>query len=303
MLKTPYEEIVNINKIGKQGKVDSDRLFKLGIQENLPPSDRDSVRCLMLFIDVQNDFIEGGALPVPGAIGDVERMTRFIYNNMEGITDIMYSMDTHYYPWHIFFPAWWENADGENPKEYTEITYDDVSRGIWRTVYDKSDRSLIYLQDLEKRAKKKLCIWPYHCIYGTNGHKLESEFAKMVTFYSVARKNIPQIIIKGTDSHSEMYGPFEGEDDGNKNVSILDTLQNYDKIFIAGEAASHCVMETVRQIGKRYATQPEITSKITVLKDCTSPIKGWEQRTKDAFDELERTYGIKFANSTDIQLV
>lgn len=86
-------------------------------------------------------------------------------------------------------------------------------------------------------------------------------------------------------------------------MSILDTLQNYDKIFIAGEAASHCVMETVRQIGKRYATQPEITSKITVLKDCTSPIKGWEQRTKDAFDELERTYGIKFANSTDIQLV
>lgn len=39
--------------------------------------------------------MDNGALGVPGAHGDVERMTQFIYNNMDKITNIAVSIDTH----------------------------------------------------------------------------------------------------------------------------------------------------------------------------------------------------------------
>lgn len=304
MLKTSYDQIVDVSRIGDHGKVDLNPLFNIALQEELQPNIRDSVRRLLLCIDVQKDFIEGGALAVPGSIGDVERITRFIYNNMTGITNIMCSMDTHY-PFHVFFPSWWENANGEHPAPYTEITYNDVSRGEWRAVYGNPVDSLTYLQELEKQAKKKLCIWPYHCIHGTEGFDLENEFVKMVYFHAIARKTTPRIIPKGTDFYSEMYGIIRPEYSKRnlKNTRVLNAFQEYDEIYVVGEAASHCLMESVKQIAEEYATRPEITSKITILEDCTSPITGCEQLTKDAFDDFKRTYGIKFAKSTDIQLV
>lgn len=305
-MKTPkatYEQIVNVSRIGANGKVDfNDNLLELALQENLTPNRQDAVKRLLLCIDVQKDFIEGGALAVPGSIGDVERITRFIYNNMEGITDIMCSMDTHY-PFHIFFPSWWRDADGNTPKPYTEITYDDVSNGIWRPIIGDLQDSLTYLQKLEEKSKKKLCIWTYHCIHGTEGFDLENEFAKMVYYHATARKTIPRILHKGTDFYSEMYGIIKPEYSKKniKNTKVLNALQNYDEIYVVGEAASHCLMESVKQIAEEYATRPEITSKITILEDCTSPIGGYEQMTQKAFDMFKRNYGIKFAKSTDIQ--
>ena len=49
--------------------------------------------------------MDNGALGVPGAHGDVERMTQFIYNNMDKITNIAVSIDTHT-PHQIFHPCW-----------------------------------------------------------------------------------------------------------------------------------------------------------------------------------------------------
>lgn len=301
-LKTSYDEIVDVSQIGKRVKANfNDGLMESALTEKLAPNNQDSVKRLLLCIDVQNDFIEGGSLPVSGSIGDVERITRFIYNNMNGITDIMCSMDTHY-PFHIFFPSWWKNSDGDSPDPYTIITYDDVSRGVWRPVYGNLADSLTYLQKLEEQAKKNLCIWTYHCLHGTEGFELESQFSKMVYFHATARKTIPRIIHKGTDFYSEMYGIIRAEYSKKnlKNTRVLNAFQEYDEIYVVGEAASHCLLESVKQIAEEYATRPEITSKITILEDCTSPISGYEQLTRDAFDMFKRTYGIKFAKSTDI---
>lgn len=302
-INASYEQIVDVPRIGAHGKVDFNKdLLSVALKENIKPNNHDAVKRLLLCIDVQKDFIEGGSLEVPGSIGDVERITRFIYNNMDGITNIMCSMDTHY-PFHIFFPSWWRDADGNSPDAGTNITYDDVDKGKWRPVYGKLQDSLTYLQKLEELAKKTLCIWTYHCIHGTEGFDLENEFAKMVYYHSTARKTIPRIIPKGTDFYSEMYGIIKPEYSKKniKNTKVLNAFQEYDEIYVVGEAASHCLMESVKQIAEEYATRPEITSKITILEDCTSPIQGCEQMTQDAFDMFKRTYGINFAKSTDIQ--
>jgi nicotinamidase-related amidase len=278
-------------------------IFALAQKEEFAAAKDDAPRVLLLVIDKQNDFMEGGALGVPGSIGDVERTTRFIYNNMAGITKIMCSLDTHIAQ-QIFHPCWWVNAAGDHPAPYTIISYDDVLKNRWRPLIDPV-KSLNYLKGLEQKAKKQLCIWPYHCIQGTAGAALENEFAKMVYFHSVARKAVNPMVQKGTDPYSEMYGIIEPEfsESNFLNTLVLNAIEKFDAIYVAGEAASHCLMESVRQIATHFANRPEITGKITILEDCTSPIPGYEADTKAAFDMFKNTYGIKFAKSTDIQLV
>ena len=61
-------------------------------------------------------------------------------------------------------------------------------------------------------------------------------------------------------------------------------------------------MESVNQITEHFANRPEVTQKITILEDCTSPINGFEADTASAFANFRNSYGIKFAKSTDIQL-
>ena len=302
-MKTNYEQIVDVSKIGQHYEVNMNAIFNMAEQERFTAAIDDSPKRLLLCIDVQKDFIEGGALAVPGSISDVERITRFIYNNMGGISCIMCSLDTHI-AHQIFHPCWWANSAGDHPAPYTTIKYDDVEANLWRPVIGDPRDSIQYLKELEKvgAGKKNLCIWPYHCINGTEGFTLENEFAKMVYFHSVARKCVDCMINKGTDPYSEMYGIIKPEYSKKNflNTPVLTAIEKYDEIYVVGEAASHCLMESVKQIAEHFVNRPDVTQKITVLEDCTSPITGYEADTVAAFDNFKRSYGIKFSKSTDI---
>lgn len=300
---TNFEQIVDTAQIGAHSNVNLNPIIEMAEQERFKPAANDSPRRLLLAIDVQKDFIEGGALAVPGSIADVERIAKFIYNNMEELTRIMCSLDTHT-PYQIFHPCWWANSNGDHPAPYTVITYEDVVKDFWRPIVGDPRDSLDYLKGLESAGKKLLCIWPYHCIDGTEGHGLENEFAKMVYFHTVCRKSADCMISKGQDPFSEMYGIIRPEYSKNNfvNTPVLTAVEKYDEIYVVGEAASHCLMESVQQIAEYFEDRPEITQKITILEDCTSPIPGYESATQDAFDRFKSTYGIKFEKSTNIQL-
>lgn len=317
-LKTRYEEIVDVAKIATIGQAKPfGEILALAAKEKLNPAVKDAERNLLIGIDIQNDFMEGGSLAVPGSKGDVERLTKWIYENMNGITDIMCSIDTHY-PHQIFHPAMWEDANGNNPDPFIVVTYDDVVRGDWRVVAGVPQRVLECLQVLQATGRddrKGVQIWPYHCLIGTEGWALEQQFANIVHFHSYAKKSKPQFVFKGTDNYSEMFGIIEPEynPEGFVNFQVLNAIAgedeqgifrvNYDRIFIAGEAKSHCLLESVLQILKRFANRPEVTQRITVLEDCSSPIPGCEQATENAFDGLKKTYGIQVKKSTEVQLV
>lgn len=317
-MNTNFEQIMNIDKIGKRARDEAaknaanntmsasavetiNQIAELAEKERFEPAEKDIRRRLLLCIDVQNDFIDGGSLEVTNSAPDVERIGRFIYNNMGGLTKIMCSLDTHQ-PYQIFHPCWWGNPNGDHPDPYTVITYDDVKANRWQPLYGNIMKSHRYLKELEAGGKKQLCIWPYHCIQGTEGHGLENEFAKMVYFHSIAKKTKNIMVPKGTDPYSEMYGIIKPEfsEKNYINTPVLNAMKEYDEIYVVGEAASHCVMESVKQIAEYYANEPEITQKITVFEDCTSPIAGCEDDTKAAFDDFDRNYGIKIAKSTDI---
>lgn len=299
-MKTKYEEIVNVNAIGKpENPISLNEILNNANEEQLTPFNQNQGKVLFLGIDVQQDFMDHGALGVPGANGDVERMTRFIYRNMDKISNIAVSIDTHT-PHQIFHPCWWIDENGNNPAPYTLISLADLDSGKWRAVINPV-ASRDYVEHLEIYGKKTLCIWTYHCIQGTTGCALENQFSNMIYFHSVAKKSVLQRLVKGQDPLSEMYGVIKPEYDTKNyiNLDFLNQLEQYDKIVIAGEAKSHCVMESIKQILEHYQTRPDITQKIYILEDCMSVIPGFEDVTAQAFEEFKDKYHVNLINSRD----
>jgi hypothetical protein len=79
MLKTKYEEIVNVASIGKaENPLPMNELLRLANGEKMIPASKNIERTLVIGIDVQQDFMDNGALGVPGATKDVENFTHFI---------------------------------------------------------------------------------------------------------------------------------------------------------------------------------------------------------------------------------
>lgn len=302
-MNTKYEEIVDVDAIGKNDNTRNlNEILEKAKNEKLTPAIKNAERTLVIGIDIQKDFMENGALGVPGSHKDIERGTKWIYNNIDKISQISVSIDTHN-PFQIFHPCWWIDENGNNPKPYTQITSDDINNGKWRAVINPSS-SIEYVKHLETDGKKTLVIWPYHCLEGTEGHSLENQFANMIYFHSVAKKTMLQKIVKGQDPLSEMYGIIRPEYSKNNliNVTFLNKIEKFDKIIIFGEAFSHCVLESVRQILEYYENNMNITKKIYILQDCMSSIPGYEKTTEDTFEMFKNKYNINLVKSTEFNL-
>lgn len=332
ILKTPYESIVKVQDIATGRFAHPETAIRLGLTEQLPAAAQDAQKILVIGIDFQNDFVvpdksqvpDGepyGSLSVPGAKEDLEHFTRFIYNNCDKITRVFLSIDTHFV-YQIFHGAMWKDENGDSVAPYTMITPDDLSSGKYRFVGGNPVIAKQCVETLAKAGKGGVYIWPYHCLTGTFGWCPETQLMQMVHFHSAARKTVgkerPVPTFKGTDIYSEMYGFMEPEfnpkGDALINKAVLDVLMRtdssangepkfeYDQVFVGGEAGSHCLPESVRQILKRFANYPEFTQRITILEDCTSPVPGFEQVMYDSFEEFKRNYGVQIKKSTDITL-
>jgi nicotinamidase/pyrazinamidase len=270
--------LLNPAVLGTVYEPDIKKYTELGKRAGLAPADTDTFKRVLVLVDEQNDFMDqpGAALPVPGALKDVERVIEFIYRNAGKITKIVASLDTHIKRM-IFHPEWWIDTNGKNPQPFTVITLADIKAGVWRPVVDPV-WSIRYVAFLEQNAKKNLVIWPYHCLVGTDGQKLVPALAEAIAWHSAARSTKPVFITKGTDPRTEHYGIWKAEMEDPKdpstqlNVTMLDMIASHDEIMKAGEAWSHCVDETMRQEVDYLGTQPDLIAKIHFMIDCTSPV-------------------------------
>lgn len=251
-----------------------------GRKAGLRPASKDTVRGALVIIDMQNDFVRPapvGALSVPNAEADVERLIRFIYGNAESITAIFATLDTHY-PLQIFYSEWWENpVTHEHPAPFTVITADDVMKGVWRAVVDPV-WSHNYVFELAKKSKKALMIWPKHTMLGTSGHNIVPALYEAIMWHSAARMTQPTFLTKGDVPQVERYGvfgpevPYAKSPRGGTDTNTLDMIGRYQRTWIAGEAETHCVLESQRQYTDYFAAQPDVLKRTFFLMDCTSPI-------------------------------
>ena len=127
----------------------------------------------------------------------------------------------------------------------------------------------------------------------------------MIYYHTVARQSHLYRLLKGQRQLTEMYGIIKAEyDPKNKiNTDFLQYIEKYDKIIIAGEAKSHCINESIKQIAEYF----EISNKdklqnIYILEDCMSNIPGFEEETKMDFELFSSKYHLNIINSEKFKL-
>ena len=305
-IKTSFDQIVNLDLVGKpQNHMKLPQLLDYAQQETMPPSWEDEEKVSVVVIDPLKDFMEGGALPVPGAIEDMKRFSVWGYENLHKITEFRVACDVHT-PMQIFFPLWWMDKNGKHPEPYTVIKLADIDAGKWRATRD-SQLSRDYVQGLEALGRYNLMIWPYHCLQGTEGATLESQFANLLYFHSVARRRQPIYTSKGTYPWAEMYGckhvEFDPTGKAGVNADIFDGLEFAKKIVFVGQAKSHCVRASIEQFLDHFEEiDPTISRRTYILEDCMSNIPGFESISDDTYTAWAETKGLNLVKSTDFAL-
>jgi nicotinamidase-related amidase len=266
-------------------------------QNKLQRASEDKLRITLLLVDVQNTFcIPGFELYVAGtsgtgAVDDNRRLCDFIYRNLNVITQICPTMDTHQ-AMQIFHCIFLVNDKGEHPAPYTLITVDDIEKGIWKFNPQLSASLQIdetygqeflrhYARQLKAGGKYDLTIWPYHAMLGGVGHALVAAVEEAVFFHSIARLSQPDFQVKGDNPFTENYsvlspevlaGPA-GEGIAEKNAGFIRKLLDFDAVIIAGQAKSHCMAWTIEDLlNEIQISDRKLSEKVYLLEDCTSPV-------------------------------
>lgn len=257
----------------------------------------DAFRICLVAVDVQNTFcIPGFELFVggrsgTGAVDDNRRLCEFVYRNLDAISQIVPTLDTHH-AMQIFHAIWLVDEEGRHPDAYTLVSAEDVERGRWRVDpavpealgldLDYAERHLVhYTRALESSGKYELTIWPYHAMLGGIGHALVPAVEEAIFFHSIARHSQPLVRVKGDSPLTEHYsvlGPevTEGPDGdplGSQDEAFVELLLDFDAVVIAGQAKSHCVAWTIDDLLRSPVVgERELATKTYLLEDCTSPV-------------------------------
>lgn len=295
---------------------------------SIPPASEDKIRVCLVAVDIQNTFcIPGFELYVggrsgSGAVDDNRRLCKFIYRNLNSLSRICPTMDTHQVM-QIFHSIFLVNDRGEHPAAFTLVSLQDVKQGVWTfntalaprlgITPEYGQRHLLhYVEELARSGKYDLTIWPYHAMLGGIGHALVSAVEEAIFFHSLARDTEPDMQVKGDRPLTEHYsvlgpevltGP-QGEPIAAKSAGFLKQLLDYDAVIIAGQAKSHCVAWTIDDLLRGIRREdPSKAQKVYLLEDCTSPvvIPGAIDYTEQADAAFQRfaDAGMHIVRSTD----
>lgn len=261
-----------------------------------------SRRIELLLIDPQNDFCNpNGSLFVPGADEDATRLANFIERVKDKVYNIHITLDTHHFL-DIAHPMFWVNSEGKHPNPFTLISKGDVDDGTWRTTNPaEQDGARAYVETLENNARYLLCIWPPHCLIGSWGHNVVEPVYDAVKVWE-KRYRFVDYVTKGSNYKTEHYSAVQAEvPDPNDpsthiNTPFIETLEEADIVVVSGQALSHCVANTVRDIADNFGD--ENIQKLVLLEDTTSPVPGFEQLGVDFLKEM-KARGMQVAKSTD----
>lgn len=301
MTNLPIPEFFDPARVGEIWKVDyaarAEDARRFALQHDLKPSSASTERISLLLIDVQNTFCTPGfelfvgGRSGNGAVEDNVRLCQFIYRNIGRITHIIATMDTHMSQ-QIFHPIFFVDAGGNHPVPYTDIHVDELRSGTWTfnpalapqfgIAPDYGQQMMLhYAEMLHKEGKYALTIWPYHAMLGGIGHALVPVVEEAIFFHSHARTDQPHFAVKGDEPFTENYsvvgpevleGPM-GEVLGAHDPQFIQHLQEVDRLYVAGQAKSHCVAWTVQDLlDDVLATNPELAKNIYLLDDCSSAV-------------------------------
>ncbi len=264
----------------------------------IAPATEDETRVALLLVDVQNTFclpeseLFVGGRSGRGAVEDSARICTFLYRNLERLSQVVVTLDTHTAA-QIFHPVFWVDGAGEHPAAHTVLTLEDIEAGRWRVNpriaaavaprpgFDVGAWAQHYARRLQEGGKYPLVVWPYHSMVGGLGHALVSAVEEAVFFHAIARQSPTRVEIKGQNPLTENYSvlrpevteSFDGERIAVTNTALVDHLLSFDAVIVAGQAKSHCVAWTVEDLlAEIRARGSRLAERVYLLDDCASPV-------------------------------
>lgn len=275
----------------------------------------------LVIIDPQNDFcvpdgtlagVKTGALLVPGAHDDMKRLAKFVTRLRDKISRIRVTLDKHHLI-DVAHKAFWKDRTGMNPLPLSEafakngaptvITSADIKNGTWMPVIPSFTKRMIqYTETLEQDGKFALVIWDDHCLIETPGAAIVPELQVALNDWCQHRFATIDPVIKGSNVFTEHYGAFAAEvPDPEDPTTQLQTdlikgIEENDVIVWAGEAATHCVLTSMKQAFSVFG--PEGIKKSVLLTDAMSGIPGFEKPYQDFLAEY-KAKGMQTATTAD----
>lgn len=268
------------------------------------------VKAHLLIIDPQEDFCNpNGALYVKNAEHDMTRLAAMIRRLGQKIDDIHVTLDQHHLV-DVAHPAFWKDSSGKHPNPSTMISHKDVIDGVWSPVIASATRRMMdYTKALEDSGRYPLCVWPPHCLIGSQGAIVVPEVMDALNEWAAGGPAIVDFVSKGSNIWTEHYSAAKAEvPDPNDpttqlNTRLVSTLEEADLILVAGEAGSHCLANTVRDIADAFSDE-SIIAKMVLLEDATSPVVipgviDFTQAQEDFVKELTAK-GMQLSKTTEI---
>jgi nicotinamidase-related amidase len=220
------------------------------------------------------------------------------------INDIHATLDTHHLI-DIAHPIFWVDSKGNHPNPFTLISEDDISNGKWRTTNPQfQKRGVEYVQYLKKNNRYMLCIWPPHCLIGSWGHNVIKPVYEAFNEWE-ADFAMVDYVTKGSNFWTEHYSavqadvPDPKDPDTMLNTRLIQTLQQADVIAISGQALSHCVANTIKDIANNFGEDNIL--KFVLLEDTCSSVPGFEQLGIDFVKEMTGR-GMKTCKAADFNI-
>ncbi len=269
----------------------------------------------LLIIDPQNDFCDlpdnflpftpgGGrllpALPVAGAHADMQRLAELIDAGRDGLRAITVTLDSHQH-FDIAHPTFWAKANGDAIAPFTTIEAAEVRAGrVLPRNPALRDRVLAYLDALEQAGRYTHMVWPVHCEVGTWGHNIHFDLHAALNRWEEAHATFVAKVTKGENPMTEHYSALQAEvpvaDDPatQLNQGLLARLRQSDRIYIAGEAGSHCVKATVDHLVAHWPA--DAVGQLTLIEDCISAVGGFETAYADFLADM-RERGVQVATA------
>lgn len=262
----------------------------------------------LLIIDPQNDFCDLPiewcpvdpltaqavlpALPVAGAHADMLRLAELIRRGVDGISAITVTLDSHH-RFDIAHPTFWKTRVGEAVTTFTSITASQVRSGDFAPKdAGMLPRALAYLDELERRGRYSLMVWPVHCEIGSWGHNVHAAVKAAYNAWEDDHLALARKVNKGSNPWTEHYSALQAEvpdsDDESTQLNrvLIASLDMADMIVIAGEASSHCVRATTEHLIDNLPSRR--LAKVVLLTDCMSPVGGFEAQHIAFLDDMAR---------------
>lgn len=276
----------------------------------------------LFIVDPQNDFCDpNGSLYVPGAEDDMKRLAAMIHRTKGKLDDIHVTLDSHHHL-DISHPTMYKRvSDGAQPDPFTILGVDNgkivkcdldatgqklpTTEEYTTARFGFYDRVKSYLEALDATGRYPHVIWPLHCLIGSWGACIVPELLDAIHEWEsmIAKTNY---VTKGSNIFTEHFSGIKAEvpdpDDPTTqiNTGLIQTLEEADIIAFTGEALSHCVANTGRDIADCFS-DPKYVQKITLLTDASSNVVGEVDFTfmGDAFIQEMVAKGMKTSTTVD----